>query len=232
MDINKVGIPLAIVVAAGLIAGSLYFSNIRTAKILAQKSNTVPTTQGTNSLRPVSATDHIRGNPDARVVIVEYSDTECPYCKIFHESLQRIMAEYGKDNKVAWVYRHFPIAQLHSRAPKEAEATECVNELGGPEKFWQYLNMIYSKTDSNDTLDPKLLPVFAKTVGVDVTAFNTCLSSGKYASKIQADYDDAMASGGQGTPHTIFVTRDGVKTPIDGALSYDSLKSLIDAMLQ
>jgi protein-disulfide isomerase len=232
MDTNKLAVPFAIVISAGLIAGALYYSNIQGAKIVAEKKATTQATTSSTSIRPVSSTDHIQGNPNANVIIVEYSDTECPYCKIFHQSLQRIMSEYGKDGKVAWVYRHFPIVQLHTRAPKEAEATECVNELGGAEKFWNYLNMIYDKTTSNDTLDPKQLPLFAKAVGVDVGAFNSCLASGKYTATVQADYDDAIKSGGRGTPHSLFITKDGLQTPVDGALPYDSLKTTIDAMLQ
>ncbi len=229
---NKLAIPFSIVIAAALIAGSLYYSNIRTAQIIAKKPDPVPTTTTANLLRTISTTDHIQGNPNADIVIVEYSDTECPFCKNFHESLQQIMSEYGKNGKVAWVYRHFPISQLHSRAFKEAEATECVADLGGEDKFWQYLSMIYSKTTSNDTLDPAQLPVFAKAIGVDVTAFNTCVSTGKYTAKVQADYDDAIKSGGKGTPHSILITKDGTKTPVEGALPYVLLKNTIDEMLK
>jgi protein-disulfide isomerase len=132
MNMEKLSVPIAIVIAGVLIAGSLYYSNIKVAK---QVVNTAPTEA--ISMRAVSSDDHILGNPNADVVIVEYSDTECPFCKQFHTTLRRVMDEYGKDGKVAWVYRHFPIDQLHSKARKEAEATECANELGGAEKFKQ-----------------------------------------------------------------------------------------------
>jgi protein-disulfide isomerase len=236
MDINKLAIPIAIIIAGGLVAGSLYLSNANGAKLAAQKTADAQAQQasatGPIDMRPVSADDHILGNPNADLVIVEYSDTECPYCKVFHQAMQQAMSEYGKDGKVAWVYRHFPISQLHSKAPKEAEATECANELGGPAKFWEFTNMVYAQTNSNNSLDPAQLPVFAKAVGLDVKAFNTCLASGKYAAKVQADYTDAVKSGGRGTPHSIFITKDGTKTPVDGALPYENLKSTIDAMLQ
>lgn len=228
MDMNKLGVPLAIVIAGGLIAGALYFSNIQSSKQV--KSDDTTTTEIT--MRKVSSDDHILGNPDAKLLLVEYSDTECPYCKQFHTTLVKLMAEYGGDGRVAWVYRHFPIDQLHPKARKEAEALECANEFGGSSKFWEYTNMVYDNTPGNNGLDPAKLPEFAKAVGLDVTAFNTCLSSGKYAAKVEADYQDAVKSGGRGTPHSIIVTKKGKKIPVDGAYPYEQLKAIVDEALK
>lgn len=232
MNLEKLSIPLAIVIAGGLIAGALYYSNIKTAKEMAKVKTLPNTDERVGEMRPISSSDHILGNPNADVIIVEYSDTECPFCKQFHTTLRRVMEEYGKDGKVAWVYRHFPIDSLHSKARKEAEATECANELGGVEKFWEYTNTLYEITNSNDSLDPAELPKIAKTVGLDVKAFNTCLSSGKYAEKVEADYQDAVKAGGRGTPNSILVTKDGTKTTVQGAQPYESLKAVLDALLK
>jgi protein-disulfide isomerase len=227
---EKLSVPIAIVLAGGLIGVALYFSNNKL------NSESVKVPAGASSatevqMRPVTSSDHILGNPNADILIVEYSDTECPYCKQFNTTLHRIIDEYGADGKVAWVYRHFPIDSLHPKARKEAEATECVNELGGASKFWQYLDLIYQTTNSNNSLDPAQLPKLAQQVGVDVTAFNTCLSSGKYADKVEADYQDAIKAGGQGTPTSILITKDGTKTPFQGAQPYENLKAVIDALL-
>lgn len=230
MDMNKFGVPLAIIIAGGLIAGALYFSNVKPANIAKVDTPTAQAPVG--EIRKVSGDDHILGNPDAKLLLVEYSDTECPYCKQFHVTLNRIITEYGNDGKVAWVYRHFPIDQLHPKSRKEAEATECANELGGATKFWEFTNMIYDKTPGNNGLDATNLPIFAKAVGLDVTAFNTCLASGKYAAKVDADYQDAVKSGGRGTPHSIIVSKDGTKTPIEGAYPYEQLKQIIDGLLK
>ncbi|MBA3732881.1 DsbA family protein [Patescibacteria group bacterium] len=230
MNIEKLSVPIAIVIAGGLIAGAFYYSNLKAVQN--SHNQVVKTDSSTSSLRPISSEDHIIGNPNADVILVEYSDTECPFCKDFHTSLKRMMTEYGSDGKVAWVYRHFPIDALHPKSRKEAEALECASELGGPAKFWEYTNMIYDITTSNDTLDPSQLPKIAKSVGLDVTAFNTCLSSGKYAAKVQADYDNAIKIGGRGTPTSVILTKDGTKTLIEGAQPYDSLKAIIDASLK
>jgi len=117
-------------------------------------------------MNPVTALDHIRGNPDAKVVMVEYSDTECPFCKVFHATMQQVMNDYGKDGRVAWVYRHFPIDSLHSKARKEAEAMECAYDQGGDEKFWSFTDRLYEVTTSNNGLDPNELYNIAKYVGL------------------------------------------------------------------
>jgi protein-disulfide isomerase len=155
--INPLLIPFSIIVAGALVGAGIYLSSKNPP---VQSLGQIPDIEEINML-PVTDKDHILGNPNAPVVIVEYSDTECPFCKVFHLTMKRIMTEYGTDGKVAWVYRHFPIAELHSKAQKEAEATECVAELGGNEKFWQYLDAIFAQTNSNDTLDPSA-PFYSK----------------------------------------------------------------------
>lgn len=229
--LQKLSVPLAIVVAGALIAGALYFSGGKQTNTPTDAA--LPTAVSAEGMRPVDNTDHILGNPKAELVIVEYSDTECPFCKQFHNTMKRIMETYGKDGRVAWVYRHFPIDQLHAKARKEAEATECAADQGGNDKFWAFTNTLYERTPSNDGLDPKQLPIIAKDVGLDVNAFNTCLSSGKFAAKVEADYQDALKAGARGTPYSLIITKkDGTKIPINGAQPYDSLKSTIDLLLK
>ncbi len=231
--LEKLSVPIAIVVAGGLMAGALYYSNINAkTQVAVQKTTQERSASIGGAMRDVSTEDHILGNPNADVIIVEYSDTECPYCKQFHNTLRKIMNDYGQNGKVAWVYRHFPIDGLHPKARKESEATECANELGGSAKFWEYINMLYDITPSNNGLDVAQLPKIAESVGLNVKAFNECLSSGRYADKVEKDYQDAVAAGGRGTPHSILITKDGLKTVIQGAQPYESVKSTIDALLQ
>jgi len=226
---EKLSVPIAIVIAGGLIAGALYYSNIKTPK---QATNNVPAGVENLDMKPVTAEDHIIGNPNADLIVVEYSDSECPFCKVFHKTMLRVMNEYGKDGKVAWVYRHLPIDSLHANARKEAEAMECAGELGGNAKFWEYTNMLYDTTNSNDSLDPAELPKIASRVGLDSKAFENCLSSGKFAEKIEASVQDAARAGARGTPHSIILSKDGTKTPLQGALPYEDLKNILDALLK
>ncbi|MSR72998.1 disulfide bond formation protein DsbA [Candidatus Parcubacteria bacterium] len=206
MEKSSLTIPLAIIIAGAIIAGALVYSN---------KNKTVATTTDLTSkkeaidikIRPIDMSDHILGNPDSKVLLVEYSDTQCPFCKIFHVTLNKLASEYGKDGNFTWVYRHFPLDSLHKKARKEAEAFECAADLGGNSKFWEYTNKLYETTKSNDNLDPAELPKIAAAVGLDVKAFNTCLASGKFATAVDEDTKEAQQNGGTGTPYSIFILK-------------------------
>ena len=106
-------------------------------------------------IRPVSSEDHILGNKNAKIVIVEYSDLECPFCKVFHNTMHQVVEKSNGD--VAWVYRHYPIPQLHKKAFHEAEATECAWEQKGNDGFWKYMDKLFEITTSNDGLDESRL---------------------------------------------------------------------------
>ncbi len=220
-------LPASIVIAAVLIAGAVIFTNGRGGEV-ADDPNSIESLM--ENVRPVSNDDHIIGDPKAPVVIVEFSDTECPFCKRFDMVMRQVMTDYK--GQVAWVYRHFPIASLHSKAPKEAEATECAAELGGNEAFWKYTSRLYDITPSNNGLDLKQLPEIAKYVGLDVAKFNECLESGRHTQRVNRDLQDAVNSGGEGTPYSIVITKSGKKYPINGALPYENVKLIIDAALQ
>ncbi|HET8581072.1 MAG TPA: thioredoxin domain-containing protein [Candidatus Paceibacterota bacterium] len=253
--LQKLLIPIAIVIAGLLVAGSIIFVELHQSGTAAASGQTQ-----TKPIPLVSKDDHIQGNPNAKVVIVEYSDPECPFCKQFNTTLEQIMAKYGSTGDVAWVYRHFPIPQLHPKAPKEAEALECVNELGGADKFWQYEKLIYQTTNSNNSLDdgvyntPEPVPTdangtpyytekkpasatdagelsaMAVQVGVDKTAFEQCLASGKYAGLVSQEANDAMAAGGNGTPFSVILIGKQ-QIPIEGAQPLSTIEGLIDQVL-
>jgi protein-disulfide isomerase len=218
-------VPLAIVAAGVLIAAAVYMTGGgRTAQ-------QAPTQQTSADIPAVTSKDHIRGNPNAQVVVVEYTDTECPFCKKHDETMRQILATYGDSGKVAWVYRPMPLAQLHSNAPKQAEALECAGDLGGEEVFWKYHDIVFDRTTSNNTLDMSKLPEFAKEVGLDVTAFNKCLSSGKFTDKINKVIEDGFAAGAQGTPYTVIISG-GNQQAISGAQPFENFKAIIDTLIQ
>ncbi len=224
---NKLLVPFAIIVAGGLIAGAIYFGG-GTSQLTT--NNQQPITDTEIDIALVTEKDHIVGSRNADLVIVEYSDTECPFCKVFHNTMKEIVSTYG--NKVAWVYRHFPIVQLHSKAPHEAEATECAAEQGGNQAFWNYTNRIFEITNSNNSLDPSELSKVATYVGLNQTAFNTCLSSGKYTEFIKKSVEEAVKAGARGTPYSVIITKDGKKVVINGAEPLVDVKVKIDALLK
>ncbi len=218
---NNFTIPTAIIVAAAIIGGAVIFTRNPVNKINPTNTDTAKKEANLNiSIRPVSSDDHILGSPDAKIKLVEFSDTECSYCKRFHETMNKIIEEYGKDGKVAWVYRHLPLDSIHPKARKEAEATECAAELGGNAKFWDYTNALYATTTSNNSLDPKKLPVLADEAGLNLVQFEECLSSGRNAAKVEEDAQEAKVNGGNGTPFTIIIDKDGNQIPFSGAYPY------------
>ncbi len=209
---------------------SNYTPPVPTAQNVTAPSPTSPASL--DQMKAVSKEDHIRGSIDAPVKIVEYSDSECPFCKRFHGVMQQVMAEYGESGKVAWVYRHYPIPELHSKATNEAMAMECASELGGNEKFWAYTDRLYEVTPSNNGLAPTELNNIAEYVKLDAKKFATCLASGKHAQRIQSDSQNAMATGGNGTPWSIVVAPNGKKYELSGAQAYTAVKQLIELALQ
>lgn len=178
----------------------------------------------------ISEKDHIKGNKNAQIAMIEYSDMECPFCKSFHPTVQQALDSYN--GKVMWVYRHFPLS-FHANAQKEAEASECANELGGNDAFWKYTDAVYARTTSNGTgfaLD-KLVPL-AKELGLNETKFKECLDSGKYTKTVADEQTGGQAAGISGTPGTILLNVKTGKTQlVSGAMPFASLKSSIDSML-
>lgn len=177
----------------------------------------------------VTDADHIRGNSDAKVTFIEYSDFECPFCKRFVPTMQQIEEEYGDDVRI--VYRHFPLS-FHANAQKEAEATECANELGGNDAFWQYHDAIFERTTSNGTgfaLDA-LIPL-AKELGLDESKFQDCLDSDKYAQHVKDDMSGGSAAGVTGTPGSILIDAAGNAQLISGAVPFSTIQSLLDAAI-
>lgn len=218
---SSLSVPVAIIAAGAIIAAAVFFSrggSTPNANSALNNQNVNITQTADIKLLPVTQKDHLIGKPDASIVLIEYSDLECPACQYFDPVLNQVMGTYGKAGQVAWVFRNFPIKELHPNAPHEAEAAECVNELGGSQKYWAFVNKIYEVKPNNSGLDQTQLPIIASGVGVDKDKFNTCLNSGKYTSLVQTDYDGGVAAGVQGTPTSFLI--------LSKALSDDGIKNL------
>jgi protein-disulfide isomerase len=211
---NNILIPISIVVAGALIAGALF-----AAQIINGNKNSNNVAAGPENphlevnLTPISAADHIRGDANAPIKIVEFSDTDCPFCQMFHPTVKSLVDKYP--GKVAWVYRHFNTQiPSHPNTEIEARATECVASLGGNDKFWQFLDLLYAKKDF--TKNPAVLiattslPTHAASVGVNRAQFVDCLNKNQFADRVAENTQNAQASGGSGTPFSIVVLNNKV----------------------
>jgi protein-disulfide isomerase len=232
---NSYFLPGSIIIAGVLIAGALFFSGSQPASrqaaqvgagVAGGKDAVQPPSANENikNVKAVSSGDHLFGNSKAKVKIVEFSDVECSYCKNFTGTMKQVISDYN--GQVAWVYRHYPLP-FHASAKKGAEAVECAAELGGNEKFWQYLDKLAGEEQLS-------IEVFAKTaeeIGLDKAKFESCLESGKKASRVTADMEDGSRSGCQGTPYSIVVVDGKPVSTIEGAYPIEEVKKIIDAAI-
>jgi predicted DsbA family dithiol-disulfide isomerase len=133
----------------------------------------------------------VQGNPKPRVMIVEFSDYQCPYCKQAEASLKAVLAKYG--DKVSLAYRDFPLSQIHPQAEIAAEASRCAQEQG---KFWEYHDQLFTASK----LDKDSLIEYARSLKLDDTQFVSCLTNEKYKAAIDKDREDGRKAGVTGTP--------------------------------
>lgn len=184
------------------------------------------TAEQVKNVPKVTDSDHIRGNKNAKVFLIEYSDLQCPYCEKFHPTGQQIVDQYG--DKVAWVYRHFPLEQIHPYARDAAMASECVSHLSGNDTFWKFVDEVFS--DQNTYLTD--LQSAATKVGVNGSEFKACFDAKKYASVIDNDYQNGITAGVTGTPANFILNDKGEGWLIPGAIPFDQIKITIDQALQ
>lgn len=219
MNTNSIQTGPAIIVAGVIIAIAILITNSPKTEI--KNTEEAPATLAFNLKDP---NEHVLGSADAKIVMVEYSDIDCPFCRRFHPVMEQIVKEY--DGEVAWVYRHFPLEGLHPDALAKARATECVSAALGNDAFWNYTNTLFTTDVSVEELDDE-----AVKLGMSSQDFNTCMKSTTPDEAVQADIQSGIALGTKGTPNTIIVNSKGEQEIIQGAADYASVKAKIDKLL-
>jgi len=145
------------------------------------------------SLKPnVSQTDHAQGNLDADLVIVEYGDYQCPYCGAAYPVLKELMKEFG--SQIKFVFRNFPLSEMHQNARPAAIAAEAANLQG---KFWEMHDAIY---ENQRDLNENLLMKLAEQLNLNIPQFEKDLESTELAEKVDSDFESGIMSGVNGTP--------------------------------
>lgn len=225
-------LPISILIAGVMIAGSLIYSVGKQS--VAQKSSA--TSGGGNAvssakygeLPPLGGRDAVLGNPEAPVTFIEYGDYQCPFCgRFFNQVEPRLRDEYIKTSKVKMVFRNFQILGQESDAA--GAASECAKDQG---KFWAYHDELYTAEtkdgrENNGNLNRDLFLMLAQNVGLDMTAFVSCLDNNKYIELVKKETADGQAMGLTGTP-TSYINGEQVV----GAQPYSVFKSVIDIALQ
>jgi len=235
MQNKNYSLPLSILTIGIIIAGGIFVSKHEPE----QKELVVSKGDGNIIIEvsPVNTNDHIQGNPDAEIIVLEFSDFECPYCQEFHTTMQQIMNEYGQTGQVAWVYRHFPLTESHFNAYSAALASECAAYLGKKQEisnpFWQYADRVFSDIPVN--LSVENLTLQAVNLGINESEFSQCLSDQKFAETVDQSIEDgyklAEIDSEFATPYNLLISKSGIQTRISGSESYSGMKKIIDSLL-
>lgn len=178
--------------------------------------------------------DPVKGDPNAPVTVVEFSDFQCPFCsRFFVQTLPQLQETYIDTGKVKLVYRDLPLDNLHPNARPAAIAAECADEQG---KFWDYHDVLFSKQaewggQSSDAVS-ETFQTYASDLGLESASFESCLSSSEISDEVNDDFVDATLYGATGTP-TFFVgnEEDGF-IKIVGAQPFNAFKAIIDSQLE
>lgn len=187
-------------------------------------------------LQPISVSmddDPIRGDQDAPITIVEFSDFQCPFCARFQiQTLPLILEQYVDTGKVKFVYRDFPIQNSHPNAMPAAVASECAHEQ---DKYWQYHDALFENqgvwNNVEITSAITIFKEFATELDLNQEQFNSCLDSGKYIEEINNDLNDGRDYGVSGTPG-FFIGNEKIGfVKLNGAQPFEAFKSIIDSQL-
>lgn len=222
--------PVAIIIASIIIAcGLMGYGAITTSGNSGTKA-----TMFTGKAIDVT-TDYLEGKENSKIIVVEYSDPECPYCVQVSPTIKKLREEYG--NKIAFAYRHFPLTQIHNHAFDESRAIACAGKVGGKEKFYQYIDVLYGYKMTNKTtqLSQTIRDGFAQNIGLDTNLFGSCMKENQTTEAVTNSINDGVQAGVQGTPSTFVLlkTRKGyeVISMVDGARPYDYFKTVVDEAL-
>ena len=210
--------------AAGVLIGYAAWGRSSTTVLVPDQSVAGPVAAG-----PTSAPQYVRykvptdgfpalGPASAPITLVEFGDFQCPFCREWEQqTYQPLLAAYP--GKIRFVFRDFPLTSIHPNAMPAAEAAQCANEQG---QFWSF----HDKLFGSETLSDDVYKQYAQQLGLDMTKFNDCLSTHKYAQQIQADSDFATNLGINSTP-TFFING----LAVIGAQPLETFKSVIDKEL-
>lgn len=216
-------LPGAIVLSGAIIAIAVYAVRSNPAISAPERNPEI--------VRPVSPEDHLVGNPEAPVVVVEYADLDSEFTKRFQKAMAQLMTEYGPSGQVAWVFRHLPLVDIHRNAGRHAEAAECAAELAGEDAFWRFIDLMHARAPRDTEFDPRGYSDLADQLGISGEALESCVTSGRHAARVEADFKNALDAGADATPYLVLFVEGQDPVTISGSMPYESLKRVIDQKL-
>ncbi len=213
----------AILMAGVVIAAAIVFARVSPAAEVVVDG----AAQGTAlKVTKPSQDEHIIGRADARIVLIEYSDFQCPYCATIHPTLKRIVEESNGD--VAWTMRSLPLTSIHPEAEPAANAAECVASELGNDAFWKFAEVLFA---NQKELSSTFYINTAIQLGANPLTFSACISERRYQNVVDRESLEAQKLGATGTPFVVVLnTKTGVSATIPGALPYAQAMAVIKSV--
>lgn len=202
-------ITVIVVVVLFIGLGVVFYSLVRGNVELLENQDQAAT------LHIATADDPYKGGMDAKIVIVEFSDFQCPYCFQSFPVVRELISTYG--DQIKFIYRDFPLKEYSQKA---AEAGECAHEQ---DKFWEMHDKLFI---NQNNLSVSAIKQYALELGLDELSFNECIDSGRYAAEVQEDLSDGLLAGVDGTP-TFFIN----EREFQGSVTVDVFKTIIDELI-
>ncbi len=179
---------------------------------------------------------YTEGKKDGKVYFVEYSDSECPYCIAFHNTVSQIRKKYA--GQITYLYRPFPLTQIHPDALPEAVKMNCVGKLKGETAYFDFMTKLfdYKVAKQVGTLSPEFMSGYLKTAGIAEADFNKCVADPAITEAVQQSGQDGSQAGVSGTPTSFILVKDGedfkVIKRFEGAVQSALVTPLIDKALK
>ena len=214
---------ISILIAGVLIASAIVFVNVRPAAPAAVAAGGAQAPTTATNVRAPSAQDHIVGSLNAPLVLIEYTDFQCPFCSMVHPTLKKIVSE--SNGQIAWVLRNFPLESIHPNARPAALAAECIAQELGNDAYWKSADAVFA---DQSKMSPAYFEQLALQLGAHKTSYKSCIASASAAKKVDADSAEAQQNGGQGTPYTVLYDKKG-QVGVSGALPYETFSDVIKA---
>ena len=163
----------------------------------------------TQQITQVRESDWVQGSKDAKVIIIEYADFQCPACAAYHSLIKQVEEKFG--SQIGFVYRHFPLSNIHENAKLSAASAEAAGLQG---KFWEMHDMIYENQElwAKDNNAKEIFTGYAKTLGLDEDKFKNDIDSKEIRDKISESYREGILLNVTGTP-TFFLNGEKMTNP-------------------
>lgn len=233
----KLTTPVAVIFSAIIISASIIsYGFITRAGISNTKDHQTTAFKG----KAVDGSDFITGKADSKVTVIEYSDPECPYCILVSPTMKQLREKYA--DKVRFVYRAWPLTQIHPHAFDESKAIICAGKVGGAEKHFEYIDALFGykqPLQSEKNASPQLSATgkedLARKIGLDVESFKSCMNNPETSNLVNASLVDGQTAGVQGTPSTFVLIKNkkgfDVVSMVDGARQESYFEAAIEEAL-